>query len=40
MILDITTVTLLFAWLGVAAFRRFRPQVVVTARQASAAVAA
>jgi hypothetical protein len=25
----------LFAWLGVAAFRRFRPQSVVTARQAS-----
>ena len=25
----------LFAWLGVAAFRRFRPQAVVTARQAS-----
>jgi hypothetical protein len=27
----------LFAWLGIAAFRRFRPQVVVTARQATAA---
>jgi hypothetical protein len=25
----------LFAWLGIAAFRRFRPQAVVTARQAS-----
>ena len=25
----------LFAWLGVAAFRRFRPQAVVTAKQAS-----
>jgi len=30
----------LFAWLGVAAFRRFRPQAVVTARQASADVGA
>ena len=30
----------LFAWLGFAAFRRFRPQAVVTARQASASVAA
>jgi hypothetical protein len=26
----------LFAWLGFAAFRRFRPQVVVTAKQATA----
>jgi hypothetical protein len=26
----------LFAWLGIAAFRRFRPEVVVTAKQASA----
>ena len=26
----------LFAWLGLAAFRRFRPQVVVTAKQATA----
>jgi hypothetical protein len=30
----------LFAWLGFAAFRRFRPESVVTARQASAPVAA
>ena len=30
----------LFAWLGFAAFRRFRPEAVVTARQASARVAA
>ena len=30
----------LFAWLGIAAFRRFRPQAVVTAKQASAPVAA
>jgi hypothetical protein len=30
----------LFAWLGFAAFRRFRPQVVVTARQATAPAAA
>jgi hypothetical protein len=30
----------LFAWLGVAAFRRFRPQAVVTARQASVPAAA
>ena len=30
----------LFAWLGFAAFRRFRPQLVVTARQATAAAAA
>jgi hypothetical protein len=30
----------LFAWLGVAAFRRFRPQVVVTAKQASVPAAA
>ena len=30
----------LFAWLGFAAFRRFRPQVVVTARQATAPTAA
>ena len=30
----------LFAWLGVAAFRRFRPQAVVTAKQATAPVAA
>jgi hypothetical protein len=30
----------LFAWLGVAAFRRFRPQVVVTAKQATAPAAA
>ena len=30
----------LFAWLGFAAFRRFRPQAVVTAEQASAPVAA
>ena len=29
----------LFAWLGVAAYRRFRPERVVTAKQASAAVA-
>jgi hypothetical protein len=25
----------LFAWLGIAAFRRFRPQAVVTAKQAT-----
>jgi hypothetical protein len=30
----------LFAWLGFAAFRRFRPQVVVTAKQATAPAAA
>jgi hypothetical protein len=30
----------LFAWLGFAAFRRFRPQVVVTAKQATAPTAA
>jgi hypothetical protein len=30
----------LFAWLGFAAFRRFRPQVVVTAKQASVPAAA
>jgi hypothetical protein len=30
----------LFAWLGIAAFRRFRPQVVVTARQATVPSAA
>jgi hypothetical protein len=30
----------LFAWLGVAGFRRFRPQAVVTARQASVPTAA
>jgi hypothetical protein len=30
----------LFAWLGFAAFRRFRPQAVVTAKQASAPAAA
>jgi hypothetical protein len=30
----------LFAWLGFAAFRRFRPEAVVTARQATATVAA
>ena len=30
----------LFAWLGIAAFRRFRPQAVVTARQASVPTAA
>jgi hypothetical protein len=30
----------LFAWLGFAAFRRFRPQVVVTAKQATAPEAA
>ena len=30
----------LFAWLGFAAFRRFRPQAVVTARQATARSAA
>jgi hypothetical protein len=30
----------LFAWLGFAAFRRFRPQVVVTAKQATAPNAA
>jgi len=30
----------LFAWLGVAAFRRFRPQVVVTAKEATAPTAA
>jgi hypothetical protein len=30
----------LFAWLGFAAFRRFRPQEVVTARQATAPAAA
>src|SRR3954447_12052987 len=30
----------LFAWLGVASFRRFRPQAVVTARQATAPAAA
>ena len=30
----------LFVWLGVAAFRRFRPEAVVTARKASAPVAA
>jgi hypothetical protein len=29
----------LFAWLGFAAFRRFRPQVVVTAKQATAPAA-
>ncbi len=29
----------LFIWLGYAAFRRFRPQVVVTAKQAAAAAA-
>jgi hypothetical protein len=33
-------VLVLFAWLGIAAFRRFRPQVVVTARQATAPSAA
>ena len=30
----------LFAWLGFAAFRRFRPEVVVTAKQATAPKAA
>ena len=30
----------LFAWLGLAAFRRFRPEVVVTARQATMPAAA
>jgi hypothetical protein len=30
----------LFAWLGFAAFRRFRPEVVVTAKQATAPAAA
>ena len=30
----------LFAWLGIAAFRRFRPEVVVPARQATAPTAA
>jgi hypothetical protein len=30
----------LFAWLGVAAFRRFRPEIVVTAKQATAPVPA
>jgi hypothetical protein len=30
----------LFAWLGFAAFRRFRPQVVVTAKEATAPAAA
>jgi len=30
----------LFAWLGIAAFRRFRPQAVVTAKQATAPTAA
>jgi hypothetical protein len=30
----------LFAWLGFAAFRRFRPQLVVTAKQATAPAAA
>jgi hypothetical protein len=30
----------LFAWLGFAAFRRFRPQVVITAKQATAPAAA
>jgi hypothetical protein len=29
----------LFAWLGFAAFRRFRPNVVVTAKQATAPAA-
>jgi len=29
----------LFAWLGFTAFRRFRPQVVVTAKQATAPTA-
>jgi hypothetical protein len=29
----------LFAWLGFAAFRRFRPHVVVTAKQATAPAA-
>jgi len=29
----------LFIWLGYAAFRRFRPQVVVTAKQATAPAA-
>lgn len=29
----------LSAWLGIAAFRRFRPQIVVTAKQATAGVA-
>jgi hypothetical protein len=32
-------VLVLFAWLGFAAFRRFRPQVVVTAKQATAPAA-
>jgi hypothetical protein len=30
----------LFAWLGVASFRRFRPEIVVTAKQATAPVPA
>jgi hypothetical protein len=30
----------LFAWLGFAAFRRFRPHAVVTAKQATAPAAA